>query len=69
MLSWVESGSLVLHFIPRPAVGEVYFGTEIIMNHNSQLGNGQEGMMTNERRIMSQSLRVNAFLTRRAQLL
>ena len=34
MLSWVESGSLVLNFIPRPAGGEVYFVTKIVTNHN-----------------------------------
>jgi hypothetical protein len=69
MLSGVELGSLVLNFIPRPVGGEVYFGKEIVTNHNSQLAVGQEGLILNERRIMSQSFPINAFLTRRAQLL
>ena len=30
MLSWVESDSLALNFIPRQSGGEVYFGTEIV---------------------------------------
>ena len=54
VLLWVELGSLVSNLIPLRTGGEVYFGTEIVTIHNSQLGDGQEGIITNERRIMNQ---------------